>query len=81
MLVLSRKSHEAVVISGGDGLEQLLKVTVLETSGGRVKLGFEAHKNFPIHRAEVWERMRAETDASDSKQITRASSHPQPYTD
>ena len=81
MLVLSRKNQEAVVISGANGLEQLLKVTVLEASGGRVKLGFEAHKDFPIHRAEVWERMRAETDASDSKPITRARIYQQPYID
>ncbi len=42
MLVLSRKSQEAVVVSGTSGIEQLLKVTVLEVRGGNVKLGFEA---------------------------------------
>lgn len=63
MLVLSRKSQEAVVISGTSEFEQLLKVTVLEVRGGSVKLGFEAGAEVPIHRAEVWERIRAESRA------------------
>ena len=81
MLVLSRKSQEAVVISGANGLEQLLKVTGLEASGGRVKLGFEAHKDFPIHRAEVWERIRAETESPDPQPIVPLPSYQQPYID
>jgi len=58
MLVLSRKSQESVVVGGSEVFEAMLKVTVLEISGGRVRLGFEADKNVPIHRTEVWERMR-----------------------
>jgi carbon storage regulator CsrA len=81
MLVLSRKNQEAVVISGANGLEQLLKVTVLESSGGRVKLGFEAHKDFPIHRAEVWERMRTETENSHPKPVAPLPGYMQPYID
>jgi carbon storage regulator len=61
MLILARKSQEAVVISGTHGIEQVLKVTVLEVRGGTVKLGFEAGDEVPIHRAEVWERIRAES--------------------
>ena len=61
MLVLARKTQEAVVISGTHGCEQVLKVTVLEVRGGTVKLGFEAGDEVPIHRAEVWERIRAES--------------------
>ena len=60
MLVLARKSRQAVVVSGGSGLEPMLTVTVLEVRGGQVKLGFEANDEIPIHRAEVWERIRAE---------------------
>ena len=39
--------------------EQLLKVTVLEIKNDRVRLGFEAPAEIPVHRAEVWERIRA----------------------
>ena len=57
MLVLSRKSQESVVVGGGGGLERLLKVTVVEISGGKVKLGFEVDADIPVNRLEVWERI------------------------
>ena len=60
MLVLSRKLQESVVVGGAGGFEQLLKVTVLEIRGARVRLGFNVHAEVPVHRAEVWERIRAE---------------------
>lgn len=59
MLVLSRKSQESVVIGGGGHLERLIKVTVLEIAGGRVRLGFEVGAEVPVHRLEVWERICA----------------------
>ena len=59
MLVLSRKHRESVVIGGTDGLHRLLKVTVLGIHGTNVKLGFEVDADVPIHRAEVWGRIRA----------------------
>jgi carbon storage regulator CsrA len=58
MLVLTRKSRESVVVGGSTGFERLLKVTVLEIRGGYVKLGFEVDGAVPVHRAEVWERIR-----------------------
>jgi carbon storage regulator CsrA len=59
MLVLSRKSREAVVVGGGGGFPGLLKVTVLEVASGKVKLGFEVDAGIPVNRLEVWERMCA----------------------
>jgi carbon storage regulator len=59
MLVLSRKSGEEVIVGGSVGFERVLKVTVLEVGNGRVRLGFEADAEVPIHRSEVWERIRA----------------------
>ena len=41
MLVLSRKNRESVVVGGVDGFHRLLKVTVLDIRGARVRLGFE----------------------------------------
>jgi len=81
MLVLARKSREAVVISGAEGYEQLLKVTVLEVRGGTVKLGFEAGIEVPIHRAEVWERIRAETETRDPEPIAAQPKYSVPYID
>ena len=52
MLVLSRKSQEEIVIGGN------IRITVVEVSGGRVKLGITAPVEIPVHRAEISDRMR-----------------------
>jgi carbon storage regulator len=59
MLVLSRKTQESVVVGGSDRFERMLKVTVLEIKGGKVRLGFEADGDVPVHRSEVWERIQS----------------------
>jgi len=59
MLVLSRKTQESVVVCGINDSQQLLRVTVLDICGTSVRLGFEADASVPVHRSEVWERMRA----------------------
>lgn len=59
MLVLTRMSREAVVVSGPSALEQMLKITVLEIRHGRVKLGFDVSEEIPVHRWEVWQRICA----------------------
>jgi carbon storage regulator len=47
MLVLSRKKNEVVFI--GDHI----RIAVVEIRGGKVRLGFDAPKHVPVHRAEV----------------------------
>ena len=63
MLVLSRKSQESVVVGGSSGFERMLKVTVLEIKGGKVRLGFDVDADIPVHRQEVWERIRSNAAA------------------
>lgn len=58
MLVLTRKLKESVVVGGTSGFDHLLKVTVLHINGGTVRLGFEINKDVPVHRLEVWERIK-----------------------
>ena len=53
MLVLSRKSQESVVVGGSDGFHRLLKVTALEIKGSKVRPGFDADSDIPVHRSEV----------------------------
>ena len=53
MLVLSRKPGEAIVI--GDGIT----VTVVEVKGERVRLGFTAPAEVPIHREELQRKIEA----------------------
>jgi carbon storage regulator CsrA len=64
MLILSRKNLESVVVGGADCADRMLKVTVLEIKGGKVSLGFEGHKDIPVHRWEVWEQNRARARAN-----------------
>ena len=52
MLVLTRRGGESVRI--GDDVT----VTVLEDGGRPVRLGIDAPKEIPVHRAEVYERIR-----------------------
>ena len=51
MLVLSRKQGERIVI-GRD-----IAITVIEARDSRVRLGFEAPQETPIHRQEVFEKI------------------------
>jgi carbon storage regulator len=57
MLVLTRKSRESVVVGGSHRFPRILKVTVLEVRGEKVKLGLEVDADVPVHRLEVWERV------------------------
>lgn len=59
MLILSRRNGETVVVGGGGGLDRMIKVTVLQTASGGVKLGFDVDRDIPVHREEVWQRIRA----------------------
>jgi carbon storage regulator len=58
MLVLTRKNLESVVVLPVHGVEPTLRITVLEIKGNSVRLGFVAADKVPIHRSEVWERIR-----------------------
>jgi len=52
VLVLTRRLGEKVMV--GDDV----CVTVLEYSGGKVKLGFEAPSGVDVHRFEVYRRVK-----------------------
>ena len=54
MLVLSRKPNESVII--GDDI----KVTIVEIRKGQVRLGFEAPRDVPVHREEIYEAIQKE---------------------
>jgi carbon storage regulator len=69
MLVLSRKSQESVVIGGTDNLHRIMKVTVLGIQGRNVRLGFEVDSDVPVHRSEVWERIRNEIDLTEHRPL------------
>lgn len=51
MLVLSRKMGERIVI------DDSVTITILDVRGDRVKLGFVAPVEIPIHREEIHRRI------------------------
>ena len=52
MLVSSRKKNESIVINDN------IIVTVLEIRGNKVRLGFDAPKDVPIHRREIYDAIQ-----------------------
>ena len=59
MLVLSRKKNESIII--GDDIT----IMVVEIRDGKVRLGIEAPKEVPIHRAEIYKLIHGEPVSSE----------------
>ena len=56
MLVLTRYPKETVMI-GSD-----IKVTILSVKGYQVQIGIAAPKETPVHREEIYERIKRQTE-------------------
>lgn len=52
MLVLTRKVGEKLVIGNS------IMVTILESHGGRIRLGIDAPHEVPVYREEIRERFK-----------------------
>jgi len=59
MLILTRKVGEVIMI--GDDIV----VKVLGVRSGQVKIGIEAPRELPVHRHEIFERIKSEDGAQD----------------
>lgn len=57
MLILSRSRGECVII--GEGEDQVV-VTVVDILGGKVRIGFDAHRSIAIHREEIYKAIKSE---------------------
>ncbi len=53
MLILTRRIGEMLRI--GDTIQ----VTILDIKGSQVRIGIEAPKDVPVHREEVYEKIKA----------------------
>lgn len=58
MLILTRKASETIVINDN------IRVTVLQVSGGQVRIGVDAPAEVAVHRSEIHERIKAVADAA-----------------
>jgi carbon storage regulator len=56
MLVLSRNLNDSIIINDN------ITVTVLGVNGSNVKLGITAPKEIPVHRDEIFERIKREKE-------------------
>ncbi len=56
MLILTRKVGESIMI--GESVE----VKILGLRAGQIKIGIDAPRDIGVHRAEIYERIRAEQD-------------------
>lgn len=54
MLILTRKVGETLMI--GDEIE----VTILSLKGNQVRIGVNAPKDVPVHREEIYDRIKRE---------------------
>ncbi len=64
MLVLSRKKNENIIINDN------VIVTVIEIRGDKFRLGFDAPRDVPIHRQEVYDAIRRSETSGDSLEET-----------
>ena len=58
MLVLTRKAGETVMVGNS------IRVIIIETSPGVVRLGFEAPDDVSIYREEIYEQIAAVNQAA-----------------
>ncbi|PRX32580.1 carbon storage regulator CsrA [Orenia metallireducens] len=67
MLVLTRKINESIII--GDDIE----LTIVEISGGQVRVGINAPRQIEIHRKEIYEQIEVANKEAATPNITKLS--------
>ncbi len=60
MLILSRRPGEKIIIETADGPIEVMPV---EVSGIQVRLGIEAPRHVSVHREEIAERIKKESQS------------------
>lgn len=56
MLVLTRRIGESIIIGHN------IKVMVTDIQGNQVRLGIEAPTEIPVHRGEIYERIKEQNE-------------------
>ena len=53
MLLLTRRCSEEIVIG-----DDLIRIMLMQINGNQVRLGFTAPPDMPIHRLEIYEKIK-----------------------
>ena len=61
MLVLSRKRDESIIIG------ENIVLTIVDIRGDKVRLGIQAPSTVPVHRKEVYDAMKLESERAKSE--------------
>jgi carbon storage regulator len=69
VLILSRKIGESIIIKVGS---DNIKITILESNNGTLKLGFEAPNDIKIYRSELYEEIVNQNIASVIDDVSEA---------
>jgi carbon storage regulator len=64
MYIVTRRINEALVIG------QNLKVRIVGVKGQQVRIGIEAPRNVPVHRAEIADRIAADAEEETNRRGT-----------
>ncbi|MCL5260440.1 MAG: carbon storage regulator CsrA [Gammaproteobacteria bacterium] len=67
MLILTRKFGESIMIGNS------IRITILSTKSGGVRVGIEAPKEISVHREEVFEKILANAKNNPNTSITEDS--------
>jgi carbon storage regulator len=67
MLVLSRKRDESIIIG------ENIVLTIVDIRGDKVRLGIQAPATVPVHRKEVHDAMKLESERTKSETNPTAS--------
>ncbi len=60
MLVLSRRAEQVICIG------ESIRITIVKINKETVKVGITAPREFAVHRLEIYERIQAQIEATDS---------------
>jgi len=70
MLILTRKMGEIIMIG------ENIMVKVLGVRSGQVKIGIEAPRELPVHRHEIFERIKSESGEERSERDPKPCQRP-----
>lgn len=64
MLIFTRKLEESIIINDN------IKITVIDICENRIKIGIEAPKDIPVHRTEVYSKIKKSKEIENFERFT-----------